>query len=370
MKNTWKYSAIVLTALLAMIAVTAGIIQSQSGNGKYDTDGDGLIEIANLEQLNAVRYDLDGDGNSSRGEYSAAFPITGSESVCNSGCNGYELTRSLDFNDPTSYAANAVNTRWTTGTGWLPIGINNDHFTTTFDGNSHAISNLYINRTTAFHSPGQVGLFGTIGGFSIVREVSILNAQVTGLGVIGVLVGANGPIAGGSDQGIIRDTQASGSVRGIASNRQDSEVGGLVGFNRGTIANSRAETTVTGTEDDGGAGGLVAASHGTIIGSHATGAVSGGQVGGLVGYDSGTIKDSYATGQVSGTGSSFSGGLAGHGSGVISNSYATGRVSAEAPGGLVGANYGAIIGSHATGDVVSTYNEGRGGDSLPTMGER
>ena len=29
----------------------------------YDTDGDGLIEITTLAQLNAVRYDPDGDGD-------------------------------------------------------------------------------------------------------------------------------------------------------------------------------------------------------------------------------------------------------------------------------------------------------------------
>ena len=28
----------------------------------YDRDDDGLIEVANLAQLNAIRWDLDGDG--------------------------------------------------------------------------------------------------------------------------------------------------------------------------------------------------------------------------------------------------------------------------------------------------------------------
>ena len=34
----------------------------QVGTTDYDTDDDGLIEIASLVQLNAVRYDLDGNG--------------------------------------------------------------------------------------------------------------------------------------------------------------------------------------------------------------------------------------------------------------------------------------------------------------------
>ena len=365
MNDPWKYTAIVLLVLLVTIGATAGIIQSQSGNGKYDTDGDGLIEISSLEQLNAVRYDLDGDGNSTTREYSEAFPTTGSESVCNSGCGGYELIRDLDFNDPASYTANAVNSRWTTGTGWLPIGINDDHFTATFNGNGHAISNLYIRRTTRLDSPGQIGLFGIIGGSSTVREVSILDAQITAVGAIGPLVGANGPVAGGSDQGTIRDTHASGSVRGTG------DIGGLVGFNRGTIANSRAETTVAGTGDDVEAiGGLVGANSGAIIGSHATGAVSSDgnntYVGGLVGYGSGsTIEDSYATGQVSGR--SFAGGLAGSGY-IISNSYATGKVSAAAPGGLVGQAGGTITASYASGDVISVDYGRSGGLTADNLG--
>ena len=35
-----------------------------------------------------------------------------------SACQGYELTRSLDFNDPDSYAAGAVNPEWDGGDGW------------------------------------------------------------------------------------------------------------------------------------------------------------------------------------------------------------------------------------------------------------
>ena len=61
---------------------TYGVANSQSGNGKYDTDGDGLIEIEYLEQLDAIRYDTDGDGLTDGGsevsfieQYDAAFPV-------------------------------------------------------------------------------------------------------------------------------------------------------------------------------------------------------------------------------------------------------------------------------------------------------
>ena len=79
---------------------TYGVANSQSANGKYDTDGDGLIEIEYLEQLDAIRYDLDGFGSSSDSAnlrpYATAFPISSHEAVCKSNCIGYELVRSLD----------------------------------------------------------------------------------------------------------------------------------------------------------------------------------------------------------------------------------------------------------------------------------
>ena len=41
----------------------------------YDTDGDGLIEVSDLMQLNAIRWDLNGDGSPSSNAtgYNAAF---------------------------------------------------------------------------------------------------------------------------------------------------------------------------------------------------------------------------------------------------------------------------------------------------------
>ncbi len=96
--------AIPVVALL-IVVVTVGVANSQTANGKYDTDGDRRIEISNLEQLDAIRHDLNGDGtpdNESGAEaYFAAFPDDGTGAVCVD-CNGYELTRPLDFDDAVS----------------------------------------------------------------------------------------------------------------------------------------------------------------------------------------------------------------------------------------------------------------------------
>ena len=100
-----KLSLLLLLALLfagAVAGATLSLTLAQAANGVYDTDGDKLIEISNLDQLNALRYDRDGDGaadqSSDAGEYSLVFPVHSNETVCDSGCNGYELAKSLDFN--------------------------------------------------------------------------------------------------------------------------------------------------------------------------------------------------------------------------------------------------------------------------------
>ena len=331
-------------ALLVGAAASYGVVSSQSANGQFDTDGDGLIEVSSLEQLNAIRYDLNGDGRpdgeSGRDAYAAAFPGT----VCNQDCNGYELARSLDFDDPASYASGAVNAKWTSGDGWLPIGVL-EPFNAIFDGNGHTISNLYINRSTQFNDPGAVGLFGesTFGFYWEETEIIIYN--IRNIGLINVDVTGNSDVGGlvGSNRSAITNSYVTGTVSGNFS------VGGLVGWNDEYITDSYAVGTVSGRGAVGGLAGFL--DEGSIINSYATNTLSGEEsVGGLVGGNfNGTISYSYATGTVSGD--NAVGGLAGSNEGNISSSYATGNVSGnESIGGLAGSGYD-ILDSYATGNV-------------------
>ena len=331
--------ALLLAFSLLMLTSTVGVASSQAGNGKYDTNGDRLIEVSNLEQLDAVRYDLDGDGSPDNdgdaSKYGVAFPTSGTEAVCESACKGYELTRSLDFENPGSYASGAVNTTWTTGSGWEPIGDSVDRFGAAFDGNGHSISNLYINRPAADY----VGLFATTDDSGLIRRMGLTNVDVTGKGGVGGLVGRN--------RGTVIASHASGNVSG------DVGVGGLVGISRGTstvtVRDSYAAVTVSAAQHS--AGGLVGSNGGTIISSFATGNVTSiNQVGGLTGISSdsntATIISSYATGNVTGDRQvggllGRQGGTAGTGLvGAIISSYATGSVSGNSSsvGGLVGVN--------------------------------
>ena len=329
MAKAIKRAALLLTFSLLILSSTAGVANSQAGNGKYDADSDRLIEVSNLEQLDAIRYDLDGDGTpDSDGDatkYGDAFPTSGTETVCGA-CDGYELTRSLDFDNSGSYASGAVNTAWTTGSGWGPIG---DSFDATFDGNGHTISNLYINRIDTYG----VGLFSWNAADGVIRNIGLVGVDVSGKG--------GGGLAG-SNLGSISHSYATGNV-----SANETAIGGLVGSNQGLITLSHATASVSGA-DHSAAGGLVGRNdRGTIRSSYAVGSVSGGSpVGGLAGYHwGGRIISSYATGSVEARNTGTAGGLVGRGlSGFttdadtwVISSYATGSVKGGvAVGGLIG----------------------------------
>ena len=348
------------------VAVTVGGVTA----GDYDADNDGLIEVSNLTQLNAIRWDLDGDGQSRESGYSQAFPGAVAGMGCpDERCSGYELISDLDFDTNGNGQPDAGDAYWNGGAGWEPIG--GFGFEATFDGADHTIANLYINRS----SESSVGLFGSTDSDSVIRKVGLVSASVKGNNEVGSLVGdhrgkiansyATGNVHGNGEVGglvgsvwgsTIENSYTTTSVTGTGN-----EVGGLVGgsFSSGLIVNSHATGNVTGNSD---VGGLIGSSwRVTVRNSYATGSVTGtsGNIGGLVGdtFSSVTVADSHATGSVIGT--RQVGGLVGSGfSADVSNSYSTGDVTGTGEvGGLIGSAGGTITGSYATGTVTATGNE-------------
>ena len=319
-------AALLLSALIALQSVSA---QTTCSPTDIDQDDNGLIEICDLEGLNAMRNNLSGSGTVQQG--------------CSSTCTGFELTKDLDFKSVSSYRSGSINTAWTTGDGWQPIGTSSEvFFNATFNGNGYTISNLYINRS----STDFVGLFGYTGSNSTLTAIGLINVDINGQSRVGSLAGHN--------VGVITNSYVSGEVEGAGE-----RIGGLVGNNaaNATITNSCATASVSGLGKF--IGGLAGNNfQGTITNSCATGTVSGSgeRVGGLVGFHQrGTITRSYATGSVSGDSSSVGGLVGNNDAGTITNSYATGSVSGAGSsiGGLVGAMFNAstIMNSYATGSV-------------------
>ena len=272
-----------------------------AGNQDYDVDNDNLIEVSTLAQLDAIRYDLNGDGQvdgSTWMPYLNAYPMGALGMGCPDGCVGYELTDDLDFDTDGSGEPDAGDDYWNTGDGWDPIGDSTTPFDATFEGNRQTVSHMFIDRDD------DTGLFGATGESSLIRHLGLVDANVTGADSVGGLVGEGA--------GEIRLSYVTGRVSGADM------VGGLVGRNFGDVTASYATAGVTAEEQGGG---LVGAndSDGRIRACYATGRVSGEDVGGLVGANDGTVAASYATGRVLGT--DDVGGVAGTGAGVFRSSY-------------------------------------------------
>ena len=390
-------------AILALLFLSSASLWAQSDDAT-------LTNITNLEQLHAIRYDLNGDGVVSfttaaslsgspmfsdraavvavmgaASAYAEAFAsgafyaaadgtaaATGAvaasttyyyklSSAATSSYTGYELMNNLDFKngstDPTMYSIWAEGSTATgaVSEGWVPIGDNSTasdatRFTATFEGNGHTISNLYINRP----STDNVGLFGALGTGSNLRNLGIEGGSVTGNKWVGGISGSNRGTV--SNRGTISACYATGDASGTSNN-----VGGLVGQNDGTISACYATGDASGASNVGGLVGYN--NYGTIIACYATGAASGtgDHVGGLVGEsDSGTISACYATGNASGA--RRVGGFVGDNEGgTISACYATGDATGtgEYVGGLVGFNVsGRISACYATGDATGTSDIG------------
>ena len=311
------------TVLVRLTEGTRSVVRSVSVQvaALNDNDSDGLIDVTTLGQLHAIHFDLNGDGmvdaSASMADsiaYEDAFGLSRKESIhCVASCVGYELMNSLDFNDidatmmgdqPSIWSENCTDGACQTATavdgdnadkvGWEPIGYytsstDRAYYTATFEGNDHTISNLYINRSGTSY----VGLFGVLGTGGNVRNLGMEGGSLSGADYVGGLVGYN--------EGTVSACYTTGNASG--TNR----VGGLAwDVVCGTISACYATGTATGTGDNVG-------------------------VGGLVGFNaSGTISACYATGNATGTGD-YVGGFSGNSSGIISACYATG----DATGGLL-----------------------------------
>ncbi len=308
----------------------------------YDADGDFLIEIDSLAKLNAMRWDLDGDGSpsASTSTYRAAFPgsvlaedmgcLDGPDAGDDGDCAGYELMADLDFDtdndgdvdadDPNSYA------------NWAPIG---GAYTAAFQGNGRTIANLTTN------GAGDRGLFAELGTGSSVSNLGLVDVAVTS-------IGSTRARAGGL-AAVVRGTVAAVHVRGgavsVTSYGNDAFVGGLAGVHAGGVLRAcHATAAVSGAGLSVDVGGLVGLSRGAVAASYATGAVSGsagdaGRFGGLVGRADTTaavVTNSYATGAVSGVGSSpANGGLVGqNASGTSTASYWNSETSGQSASAL------------------------------------
>ena len=240
----------------------------------YDADDDQLIEVDSLAKLNAIRWDLDGNGVVDTGtsaadtaKYNAAY----SDAPTGMGC------KLVDHDD------NAA-------TDKTPVCIG-----------SYAAASI-------------TGSGDFVGGLVGENRYGTINASYAAGGVTGN--DSVGGLIGGGGHGTFAGCYATGSVTGR------NHVGGLSGTHNdsdGTITACYATGAVSGNID---VGGLIGANYNSALirASYAAGSVSGNRnAGGLVGWNAGIISAGYAAGSVTGT--NRVGGLVGGNSGIINNIY-------------------------------------------------
>jgi len=216
-------------------------------------------------------------------------------------------------------------------------------FSGVFDGNGHSISRLTIT------GDSYLGLFGMLEPRAEVKDLGVVDVNITGRDIVGGLAGYNG-------DGSITKCYSSGTISASgSSDRWSGGVGGLVGYNDGTVTDCYVNGSVT-TTGDTYTGGLIGDNGGRVTQCFSAGSVSGNySVGGLVGTNPGEVTDCYSTTTVNGdssvNGNSVVGGLVGQNYkwgrrgalgpavGFIARCYSSGSVSGDGTvGGLVGRN--------------------------------
>ncbi|TGC09423.1 GLUG motif-containing protein [Methanolobus halotolerans] len=303
--NTWKIHPSVNDGYPYLVSLFDSYEIFEGGDGSSDNP----YQISNVIQLQAMTIDL----------YS-----------------NYTLVNDIDASETENWNSESGIFK-----GFQPIGNNSVKFTGTFDGQNNTITGLFINRTML-----GVGLFGYTDTGATIKNVELVDVNITGENYVGGLVGFN-------NVGIITDSHSTGEVTG------ENYVGGLVGTieGDGKVENSYSTCKVTGDEFVSGLVGFNSFS-GIITNSYSTGEVSGNdRVGGLVGHNIGNIVNSYSTGNVNGT--NWVGGLVGNTQGFITDSYSIGEVTGISDvGGLVATNTGTIENSYSTAKVTGDSEVG------------
>ncbi len=268
----------------------------------------------------------------------------------NSACWDKNINQTADIN-----ATNSSN--WNGGDGFSPIGNDTTSFTGTYNGQGHTITGLTIDRD----STDNIGLFGATDSGVTIENVQLTDVHINGNLRVGGLVGWN--------DGTVSNSTSSGSVNGTGN------VGALAGRNNGTVQDVHAYGLVFGAENSTVAGGLVGHNSGNMTECYSTAHVeSYGAAGGLVGNcTAGDIRDSYATGDVTGTDNI--GGLVGQAdkqAEIIRTYYAQGQVALSAAaatnassGGLIGEG-NASVNSSYWDQWSSSQSSSAGGERLST----
>ena len=343
MKTKFKISNRILSLVLAFVMVLS--MMPMSSFTAFAAEGEACVSTTDCTgtYANGICSACDGYQPAVDSDYDSYYEISNAgqlywfAAVVNGGY-GYVgqnlganaiLTENITVNENVLKADGTLNGDGTSFRVWTPIGTDTNRYIGTFDGNNKTVSGLYFNDSATSY----VGLFSSLSSVGTVKNVGVVDSYLNGNECVGGVVGYNG--------GTVNNCYNSGTVSG------SSQVGGVVGYlNNGTVQSCYNTGAVSGSDEVGNhVGGVVGSNdYGTVRNCYNTGTVSGyDYVGGVVGSnDYGTVQNCYNSGSVSG--SSQVGGVVGYmDSGTVQNCYNSGSVSGIIDvGGVVGRNGGTV----------------------------
>ena len=267
-----------------------------------------------------------------------------------------------DYGYKTDESGTAIKTLLTdtNGIGFVPIGNERgDGFAGTFDGQNHAIANLYENVNI------YGGLFGNAKNAVIIRNLEVRAGKITAIQT------PCGAIIGNAQSTLtIINCLNTGTISSVSA-----PAGGIVGWANSTAEISNCYNTgdVTSTNSNSGGicGGTGTKTKIEITSCYNRGNVHGkGPAGGILANDisstgTATITDCYNTGNVTST-DNPTGGMLGLASSkaTITNCYNTGNVISTnyLAGGILGyaTSTATIMNCYNTGDAISTGSSAGG----------
>ncbi len=288
----------------------------------------------------------------------------------------YQLNNNIDASALTNFVAIGYPQIFVNGVSSLALST---LFTGSFNGNHYMISNLQITSSAA----SDLGLFVIVGPFGKVFNLGLVNISIDGTPYAPNIPGQQGAaqniggLAGVNFGTLYNDYILSGTIKGnggytvispasFGKNYVLATIGGLVGFNVGTIGGPTAGV-LTGAEAELATGAFIGSTVAIQVNSNAN-AEQASLAGGLVGYSTsqGKIYNSLSMATVTAYGTTSgdlvlchsgavgcstqtgqAGGLVGYNDGQIANSFSTGLVTAPTVGLIVGGFVGTngIIGS-------------------------
>jgi hypothetical protein len=189
-------------------------------NGGYSITANFAGAIRDWYNLDAIRNNLDGSYVLMNNLDSTTAGYVELASATANGGKGWEPIGSLVVDPVYEYNADPI-----------------DPFDGSLDGQGYEIRDLFTSRP----DEDGVGLFSCAGGGSIIENLGVVNAEVTGHDYVGRLMGAH-------YDGIVVNSYSTGMVTGKYA------VGGLAGYNRwgGYVSNSYSTGSMAGDRAVGG----------------------------------------------------------------------------------------------------------------------